>query len=288
MNRCVWTAVLACSALLLAAPGGYAQEVEKEKEAVQHDPVAVSSHDPAQCAGCSAEAIWAGFLEHLRKTGHEDLIPENLIPTEDLAERDALQVDLVREDPLKGILFKLSGDLVNLDALWRDAPPSPENLVKARALAAKLLESKDNYLAGYGSLYAAKADIQGGDCPKAVKALEALVKSCYFLPRKEARRELARAYSCAGDDTLALLELQFYMLDLPPESEADETWAQEELRKIRAKKQPGPLQSTEESMRSISGLISGLDVGEPTQAKERRVEDVLEKVAKLIEKMGGG
>ena len=40
-------------------------------------------------------------------------------------------------------------------------------------------------------------------------------------------------------------------------------------------------------MRSISTLITGLDLGNPTQAKEQRVEEILDKVAKLLERKGG-
>lgn len=250
-------------------------------------------HDPASCAGCSAEAIWTAFLEHLRATQSAHLIPEDLVPTEDddLDARDELQVQLVQSDPVKGILFKLSPDLVNLDALWRSVDGETlgeKELASARELAAKLMASGDKYLEAYGILFASRAQIQAEECPQAVKSLEGLVKSCFFLPRREARRQLARAYSCAGDDTLALLELQFYQLDLPPESDADSEWAREQIKKIRDKKHPGPLSDSEESMRSISGLISGLDVGEGTQKQERRVEDVLEKVVTLIEKLGGG
>lgn len=248
-----------------------------------------------KCAGCSAEAVWGAFVDYLRETGHEDLIPEDLQPltgdeTSDLEMRAEFQASLVRSDPVKGVLFKLSPALVNLDALFHEAgaePLSAESLAKARELAASLRDSKNPYLAPYGLLFGAQMDLQAGDCAQAVKALEGLSKSCFFLPRKEAHRHLARGYSCAGDDTLALLELQFYMLDLPSQDETDRHWAQDELKKIRDKKHPGPLHQSEESMRSISTLIDGHDVGEPTQSKERRVEEILEKVATLLEKKAG-
>ena len=301
---------LRCSlyvAAVIAAAGlchtGFAADKAAVPEGVKASADTAEARKHAdKCAGCSAEAVWKGFLDHLRETGHGDLIPPDALPPEkdeddedgdaaaDRAARGAFPLSLVSGEPLRVILFKLSPDLVNIDAMFSEAAGEqlpPEKVEKARALAAKLRESKDPYLEPYGVLHGARLDIQAGDCPAAVKALEGLVKSCFFLPRREARRHLARAYSCVGDDTLALLELQFFLLDVPPQDEADALWAKDELKKIRDKKHPGPLHHSEENMRSISGLISGLDVGDPTQAKERRVEDILDKVAKLLEKKGG-
>ena len=117
--------------------------------------------------------------------------------------------------------------------------------------------------------------------------LDPLARSPYFLPRWQARRSLAEAYVGLGDDTLAILELQFFLLDLLPEADGDRHWAQYQLKKIRAREHPGPLHHSEESMQSISRSLSGLEVGSETQAKEQRVEEILIKVAKLLERMGG-
>ncbi len=297
----VAAAIAAAGFCLTGLAGGEPAGSDGVKAAVD---AAEADKHADKCAGCSAEAVWKGFIDRLRETGHGDLIPPDALPAEkdedddsaagdaalDKGARGAFQLSLLSGDPVKGILFKLSPELVNIDALFSEAASDqlkPEQVEKARALAAKLCASRDPYLEPYGVLHGARLDIQAGDCPAAVKALEGLVKSCFFLPRREARRHLARAYSCVGDDTLALLELQFFLLDVPPQDDADALWANDELKKIRDKKHPGPLHHSEENMRSISGLISGLDVGDPTQAKERRVEDILEKVAKLLEKKGG-
>ncbi|MBI4605487.1 MAG: hypothetical protein HY721_26275 [Planctomycetes bacterium] len=263
-----------------------------------------------KCADCTAEAVWKGFLKHLQAQGRADLIPPGALgskeegeagesdpgdPSDPAGAPRAPVIDLLAGDPVKGILFKLSPDLVNLDAIAGGADGKPlgaEDAAKARALAEKLRASSDPYLEAYGTLHGARFDLEGperekGACEKARAALEGLITSHHFLPRREARRSLAQAYSCLGDDTLALLELQFFLLDVAPEADADRAWAKDELRKIREKEHPGPLHHSEENMRSISESISGLDVGEGTQGKERRVEDILDKVAKLLEQKGG-
>jgi hypothetical protein len=184
----------------------------------------------------------------------------------------------------------MSNDLVNLDALFQEADGKPiegNRLERARRLVAAIRASDDPFLKAYGDLHGARLDIAEGKHAEAVKALDGLVKSCWFLPKREARRHLAAAYRGAGDDTLAILEIQFFLADLPPENEVDRAWAREELRGIREKDHQGPLHDSEASMRSVSELLAGLDVGEGTQAKARRVEDVVGKVAKLLELLGG-
>ncbi|HVR75082.1 MAG TPA: hypothetical protein VMT52_12145 [Planctomycetota bacterium] len=239
------------------------------------------------CAGCSADLVWKGFLDHLRATGRSELIPPDALPTGEGDETKPPVIDLLAGDPLKGVLFKVSPDLVNLDAIMAEDPGASGRPEKARTLATKLGESEDPYLKAYGIFHGARLDFEAGSTAPALKALEGLVESCHFLPRREARRWLAQAYSAAGDDTLALLELRFFMADSPAENEADLNWAKEELKKVRDKGHPGPLHHSEESMRSISTLLAGLDVGAPTQENQRRVEDILDKVAKLLERPGG-
>lgn len=248
-----------------------------------------------KCDSCSAGDIWKSFLDHLRATGHADLVPPDAEPREEPAPEGELaapkpKVDLQATDPIRGILFRLSNDLVNLDALFQEAEGKPlegTRLEKARRLVAALRASEDPFLKTYGELHGARLDLEEGKHAEAVKALDGLVKSCWFLPKREARRHLASAYRGAGDDTLAILELQFFLADLPPENEVDRAWAREELHRIREKDHQGPLHDSETSMRSVSTLLAGLDVGEGTQGKARRVEDVIGKVAKLLELLGG-
>jgi hypothetical protein len=296
-ERLVFAVSIAAASFLPRAPARADEDSKADAQKLEQL-AALEKNHAAKCAGCGAEAVWERFVEHLRALKHDDWIPKDLLPidsrdTDEGVTREehvAYQQQLLASDVVKGILFKLSPELVNLDALYSEAagqPLSAENLEKARALAAKLRESQDSFLPPYGILYGAMADIQAGECASALKALEPLLKSCFFLPRREAHRHLARAHSCAGDDTLALLEVQYFLLDLPEQSEADHAWAADELRKIRDKKHPGPLHHSEENMRSISTLISGLEVRDPTQQKERRVEDILAKVAELLERKAG-
>ena len=272
------------------SPGLAPQAGEKRGDSAAQVPPPSDPHHAERCAGCSAEAVWIGFLDHLRDLHREDLIPENLLPRESKEERGDLQLDLLRSDPILGLLFRMSPELIQLDATFQEAhgePLGPERLEAARGRAAKLLQSSDKYLSAYGAFYGARLDIEAKECAAGVKALEGLVKSCYFLPRREARRYLAQAYACQGDDTLALLELQYFLIDLAPEQEADSIWAKDELKKIRDRKHPGPLHHSEEGMRSISELLAGHEVGDPTQSKERRVEDVIEKVTDLLQRKAG-
>lgn len=256
---------------------------------------AASKH-PDKCESCQAGDIWKSFQDHLRASGREDLVPaEPVLPPDSSPEGEPSapkpKVDLQATDPIRGILFRMSNDLVNLDALFQEAEGKPlegKQLEKARKLVAAIRASEDPFLRAYGDLHGARLDLESGEHAGAVKTLDGLVKSCWFLPKRDARRHLAAAYRGAGDDTLAILEIQFFLADLPPENEVDRAWAREELRRIREKDHQGPLHDSEASMRSISGLIAGLDVGEGTQAKSRRVEDVVDKVAKLLERLGGG
>jgi hypothetical protein len=238
--------------------------------------------------------IWLGFLEHLVKTGRQDLAPpgaRDALEEDAAAKKAAPRVDLQSTDPIRGVLFKVSKDLVNLDALLAESEGKPlqgSDREKAAALVAKLRADGDPYVKAYGELHGARLDFEAGKTEDAVRALEGLLDSHHFLPKREARRTLAQAYRTRGDDTLAILELQFFLDDLPAENETDRTWARDELRRIREAKHEGPLHDSGKSMRSISGLIEGLEVGDGTQAKERRVEDILTKVAKLLEQKGKG
>jgi hypothetical protein len=281
----------------LAAGAAPAAEVEKTSRERQ-DALKNLSH-PVKCDCCTAGDIWKAFQEHLRATGRADLIPPDAEPRREATrgdndeDKDApppAKVDLQATDPIRGILFRQSNDLVNLDALFSEAHGKPLEgaaLEKVRELAGKVSAAEDPYLKAYGDLYAARLDLDAGKHAEAVKTLDGLVKSDYFLPKREARRHLARAYRGVGDDTLAVLEIQFFLVDLPAENEADRAWAMEELRAIREKTHDGPLHDSETGMRSISALLAGLDAGEGTQSKSRRVEDVIDKVAKLLERMGG-
>ena len=247
------------------------------------------------------ESVWHGFLEHLVDAGRSDLAPPGELekleaskpeePKERSKDEPVPKVDLQATDPIRGVLFRMSKDFVNLDALVTESQGKPlegADREKAAGLVEKLRGSDDPYLKAYGELHGARLDLEAGKAEESAKALEKLVESHHFLPKREARRLLARAHRARGDETLAILELQFFLDDLPPGNETDRAWARDELRRIRETKHEGPLHDSGKSMKSISGLIEGLEVGDGTQAKERRVEDILLKVAKLLEQKGKG
>jgi hypothetical protein len=250
-----------------------------------------------KCDGCNAQDVWHGFLDHLVETGRSDLAPPGALEALEASRAEAPKerskddppapkVDLQATDPIRGVLFRMSKDFVNLDALVTESQGKPlegADREKAAALAEKLRGSEDPYLKAYGELHGARLDLDAGKADPAAGALEKLVESHHFLPKREARRLLSRAYRARGDDTLALLELQFFLEDLPAGNETDRAWARDELRRIRETKHEGPLHDSGKSMKSISGLIEGHEVGDGTQSKERRVEDILQKVAKLLE-----
>ena len=250
-----------------------------------------------KCDGCNAQDVWHGFLEHLVETGRADLAPAGSLEALEASKAEAEKerskddppppkVDLQATDPIRGVLFRMSKDFVNLDALVTESQGKPlegADREKAAGLVEKLRGSDDPYLKAYGELHGARLDLEAGKAEESAKALEKLVESHHFLPKREARRLLARAHRARGDETLAILEIQFFLDDLPPGNETDRAWARDELRRIRETKHEGPLHDSGKSMKSISGLIEGLDVGDGTQAKERRVEDILDKVAKLLE-----
>ena len=259
-------------------------------------------HDHAVDHNQRAFEVWSGFVEHLRAIDRADLIPEysfegleesedddteetdDETDIDDSVSRAALKLE--SSDPIRGTLFRLSGDLIDLDALFQEAAGASLTDVdgkKASELTAKLKKAEDPYLRLYGDFYGARLDLETEEYAKAVEALERLVESPRFLPRRQAQRYLASAYRGVGDDTLALLELQLFLTNVPPEEATERDWAKEELRQIREKSQAGPLEETGKRMTSISTLLADNHLGESTQGEQQRVEEIFTKVVELLE-----
>ncbi len=276
--------------------------------------------------------LWERFLLHLKKEGHEELIDEMGLGDVDNP------VDFTQGDPIRGTLFRISGDLLRLDTLFQKAAGSPlEGARRERALAAaeSLRASDDPFLEVYGDYYQARLELEtaidwsaepapdenreDADLAEVVETEEALdpaesadaekieivkprikdaaaldrakglfldlTESEYFLPQDEARRYLADIYLALDDSTLAILEWQLYLTELPRARQSERTAAKERIRQIRESTQhPGPLRESVGRMRLVSGRLDKGDVTEPTQTEEVRLEDVLEKIAKLLEK----
>jgi hypothetical protein len=221
--------------------------------------------------------IWAGFVEHLKAAGREDLLPAG-------PDGAVLTPDFKSGDPLLGVLFRLSPELINLHALFDEegGVAAADRAERARKLIDKVRGHDDPYVREYGEYFAARLALESGEAEEGARGLEKLLQSSRFLPRGEVHRQLALAYRRLGEETLAILELQFYLAGLSREESAHRFWAEEQLKEIR-QAHKGPLHDCAERARGISSLISLKQVGEPTQDKQRRVEEILDKVAKLLE-----
>ena len=280
------------------------EPVEKEQSAGQ----------PAEFldgANSSQREIWKAFVEHLRSAGKGDLVPAPTGETSDGhgqegdrqegdgQERDDRERDVSgakdgihypdfsRGDPIRGVLFRLSNDLVNLDALFLDSEKKrldPEKREKKIAkLLGRLKKEKDPYLRDYALYYQACQEMERGQDAKATRTLEKLVSSPRFLSGTDARRSLVKAYRRQGEETLAILELQFYLLGLDPHDAQNQLWAESQLEAIR-ENHDGPMHDVADRARTISTSITlkGLGGG-GTLKEQRKVEDILTKVAKLLE-----
>lgn len=239
--------------------------------------------------------VWEGFVEHLGSIGKSDLLPAAPGESDEPSETQHTEhghplPDLSEGDPILGILFRLSNDLINLHALFTEEERAKLDSTKWTARVEKLVnrlrEEEDPYLKVYGEFFGARLALEREEFKEAAARFERLLQSPRFLPRGEAHRSLAEAYRGLGEETLAILELQFFLMDLPREATADRLWAQDELREIREHHE-GPLHDCADRARSISTLIGMKKVGESTQGKQRQVEDILEKVAKLLENHAG-
>ena len=252
----------------------------------------------------SLEAIWSRFVQHLEASGHEDLIPASAFAEEEDSESheghdhfaegahaghdhgEVVLPDLQKGDPVRGILFKLSKDLVVLDAWFEDAELAAKKGErrdrKIAEMIARLEATGDPWLASYGRSYAARQALEQKDVAKARELLESLVESKHFLDRANARRVLATAYREVGEETRAILELQFLLAEASPDATSDRVWAEGQLAEIR-ENHDGPLHDCADRARSIGSLISVRRVDGETQGQQEDVEDILTKIADLLE-----
>ncbi len=199
--------------------------------------------------------------------------------------------DLSRGDPILGILFRMSKDLVRLHAQFDDpelaARTGEKRDAKIEKLCAALRSSDDPFLREYAEQFSARHATEKGDVAAARESLERLVESRSFLGRSGARRDLVEVYRQLGENTLAILEIQFYLGDLAPEQSADRHWAHGQLKEIRdsveSPPDAGPLKDVAHRSRTISTLLTAKKVDTVTQGRQRDVEGILEKIARLLE-----
>ncbi len=241
--------------------------------------------------------VWRKFVEHQIREGREELIFENLDDSLKDLDDDRLgglaagllgpeafpMPDLARGDPILGILFRQSGELINLHALFDEA--GQEGGVRDEKIASlieKLRPGGDPFLGSYADFYAARHAMEKDDTTTAVEIMERLVKSEYFLPRYKVRRLLASLYRSRGEVTLAILELQFYLKDLSDDHSTERKWAEDQLAEIR-KDHDGPLHDIAGRTRDISETMSEPKLDQGVQSEQKDVEVILEKIVLLME-----
>ncbi len=78
-----------------------------------------------------------------------------------------------------------------------------------------------------------------------------------------------------------MLELRFLLTELPADRAADRNWAEARLAEIR-RDHPGPLADSAQRMRDVSARLAAAEGGEAT-GEVRKIEEILDKVAKLLE-----
>lgn len=292
--------IVLAAAFLVAAPIAFGADAVRSGAQASSLRAAVTSPDQ----------VWDGFVKHLQALGKQDLLPavEHRHDEAEEACRDAAcksaRPDLSRGDALLGVLFKLSKELVVVDALSaQGAAAAGENAAEGaparpgpaadsgtdarlRALLDKLAANDDPYVRAYAGLYAARRSLARGETREAAALLEKVLASDRVLRRVEARRELTAAYRKLGEETLAILELQFLLAELGTAESSDRLWAEEELRRI-AEHHKGPLHDCVDRKRAIASLLTAVKTDGGTQAEQRKVEDILEKVARILEDRAG-
>ncbi len=211
---------------------------------------------------------WKSFREHVEKMGKKDLLPEE--------EAGATPPST---DAVLGVLFRISPEIAAAhDLLERESP----DVAGARARLAKLEGNQDPYISDYLKLLTARCDLLEDHHAAAVRGFEAVLGSNRNLAAPAAHRGLAECYRGLEETTLEVLELRFLIADLPPEGSADRSWAEARLAEIR-RDHPGPLQDSRKRMGALSERLAKADPPEGVSPDQAKVEDILLKVAKLLE-----
>ena len=225
---------------------------------------------PAAAAPGQATRLerWKLFREHLEKMGKKDLLPEEEAGAKPPA-----------TDAIIGILFRMSPEIASAHDLLEQESP---DVAGARARLAKLDGTQDPYLADYQKLLVARCDLLEKKYAAAVRGFEAVVDSNRNLAAPAAHRGLAESYRGLDETTLEVLEIQFLMVGLPPGAGADRSWAEARLAEIR-RDHPGPLQDSRLRMGALSERLAKADSPEGVSPEQAKVEDILTKVAKLLE-----
>ncbi len=261
----------------------------------------ISAQDQAkEIVDLSPRKIWQAFVKHVETLGKKDQLPKAE------GSNEVAPLDLGKGDPIPKILMKISPEFIRLDAQFQKddnpfakEPEDPEKakkdrMTKIRKESGALLKSNDPYLKAYATLYSARADIEEGKYKDAQKKLESLNESRYFLSGPETHRYLAEIFRAQKEDTLAILELQLYLVELGDDQVDEKRWVSEQLKEIRDSGHKGPLKDTLNKAEEASRLIKELKVesenvdseddqtAEEAAEKQREVEDILHKTLSLL------
>ena len=211
---------------------------------------------------------WEAFKQHIESSGRKELLPEER-KDEPVPSRDAIV----------GILFRLSPDLAAAQEAMEKEPP---DTATARARLEKLRDTSDPYVKDYALLFSAQLDLREKKFAEAQKGFEAVVGSGRNLASAPARKGLVECYRGQNETTLELLELRFYMLELGATDTAERGWAAGRLAEIRHD-HPGPLSDSAKRMEEIAGKLGDASKAPAVSPDQRKVEEILLKVAKLLE-----
>jgi hypothetical protein len=211
---------------------------------------------------------WKLFREHIEKMGKKDLLPE-----------EEAGAKAPTTDAIIGILFRISPEIAAAhDLLDQESP----DVAGARARLAKLDGSQDPYIADYQKLLGARCDLLEKNYAVSVRGFEGILNSNRNLAGPAAHRGLAECYRGLDETTMEVLELRFMIAGLPPGSSADRSFADARLAEIRLD-HPGPLQDSRKRMGALSERLAKADSLEGVAPEQAKVEDILIKVAKLLE-----
>jgi tetratricopeptide (TPR) repeat protein len=253
--------------------------------AAEEAPAAKPEAAPAKRLGLrTPENIWRGFVDHLEEKGHTALLEKARPEEPEGSEGSRREIDLKGKDPILPFVLEIAPELAALEPL-ADGDSSGDagdaRAAKLDALAGKLAEHPDPYVRDYARFFKARFLAAGGKPRQAIDILDALLKSHHFLGDREAHRALAKAYRALGDDTLALLELRLFQLQLGEEDLVDRDWVDEQLAAIR-EHHKGPLKDSANEAKDASVLIAAGSTGTTTQEEQKRVEEILERTLKLL------
>jgi tetratricopeptide (TPR) repeat protein len=271
--------IVAASAIALAAlpairadgpagKDGAPEAKEPVKPAAEAKPGEVRVKPPKPAEEVTRSDRWKAFKANVEKLGKKDLLPE-----------EAPESRPPATDGMQGVLLRMYPDLAAIDDF---ISREPQDIAKARARLEKIAEIEDPFLADYARLYRARCDLAEKKYPEAMAGFEAVVDSSRNLAGAVAHKGLADCYRAQEETTFEVLELRFALLQMYVEDATDRAQVEARLAEIR-KDHKGPLADSEKRMGDVSKSLGGSKETEDAAKEQKKVEETLEKTAKLLE-----